>query len=148
MKKSAEVTPRRTPQKADSFYHFKVEGAVVPKQRPRRNRTGQFYTPQKTKKCEQWVKVSFMSVYAPVRDSEHEWEVDLEINYKGRKPDIDNCAKSILDGLNNTLWVDDKQVRKLSCTMNHVDEKPCVYVKVWKYNKKGEVRCLVKPKEQ
>jgi len=133
-KKSAGITPRKTPQKSDGFYHFAVQGKPQPKQRPRRNRAGKFYTPKETKKYEHWVKVSFMSVYAPVLDKEHEWEVEIEINTK-KNMDGDNVLKSILDGLTGVLWMNDskKQVRKAGFTFIDSDEKPCVYIKAWIY---------------
>lgn len=127
-----ETSPLRK-RKEENVLHWRIDGNVQPKERPRKGKYGNFYTPAKTKKYEQWVKMSFMSVYEPVRDADHEWEVDIEINYKGRRPDLDNCMKGILDGLNNVLWVDDKQVRSLKGTLNKVDDHPCVYVKAFHY---------------
>lgn len=38
-----------------------------------------------------------------------------------RQADIDNCVKSILDGLNGIAWEDDAQVRRLVVDMEDVN---------------------------
>jgi len=133
-KQSADIA--LTPRKSDNFVHFRVRGNPTPKARPRRGRGGQFYTPKKTKQYETWVKASFMSVYEPVLDAKHNWEVDIEVCYTKWCGDIDNIMKSLLDGLNGVLWMDDKQVRSAKIALVKVDDNPCVYIKCWMYNKK------------
>ena len=90
-KESADITPKRTtPQKSENFFYWAIQGNPTPKARPRRGKYGNFYTPAKTKKYEEFVKLTFMSNYAPVLDKTHEWELDIEIQYKGRRMDGDN----------------------------------------------------------
>lgn len=42
----------------------------------------------------------------------------------GGRPDIDNLVKTILDGMNNVFWVDDRQVRKLETTLEFSNAWP------------------------
>lgn len=44
-----------------------------------------------------------------------------------KKPDIDNIIKAILDGLNKTMFIDDKQIVELSVKKQY-GETPCVIV--------------------
>lgn len=46
-----------------------------------------------------------------------------------KKPDMDNLAKSICDGMNGVVWVDDSQVAALSGIKIYADT-PCVRVTV------------------
>ena len=46
-----------------------------------------------------------------------------------KKPDADNIAKAILDGLNGVAWADDTQVVELSVVKLYSGE-PCVVVEV------------------
>lgn len=105
--------------------NFTVQGKPQPKERPRKNKQGGFYTPQKTKDYESIVGWSARSVYKG-EPSKNEMFVLINIYFKLPKKtkhkegdwcmkntDVDNIAKSVLDGLNGIVWVDDKQVVKL-----------------------------------
>ena len=116
-------------------YKFEVIGKPTSKGRPRLGRYGT-YTDEKTVNYENLVKYSFLNKYGSVKPSEKEFkarivayfpvpksyskkkrEMLLPIDgtpcsgagYKGRI-DSDNIAKSILDALNNIVYVDDSQV--------------------------------------
>ena len=41
--------------------------------------------------------------------------------YNITMPDIDNCAKFILDAMNHILYDDDRQVCKLICNKHYID---------------------------
>ena len=116
--------------------NFTVDGAAVPKQRPRISGR-QAYTPKRTKDYEGWVLQAFRSSYSgfypafgkdtPVWVCIHiiqaipkSWSKKKraraeagEIFPLGRNGDIDNIAKSILDALNGFAYEDDCQVTKL-----------------------------------
>ena len=47
----------------------------------------------------------------------------------GCKPDIDNIAKAVADGSNGVIWVDDKQITRLTVTKVY-GERPEVRVRV------------------
>lgn len=99
-------------------YLFRVEGRPVPKARPRVAR-GHAYTPQRTKDYEEIVRMAYkhiggtklegavfmkiMAVYKAPKKS-------LLYHDRTKKPDLDNIAKSIMDGLNGIAYEDDAQV--------------------------------------
>lgn len=115
---------------------FVVDGAAVPKQRPRiSGRTA--YTPKKTRDYEERVREAFRSshygftpVYIkgiPVKacieivqaipkswsNTKHLKAERGEIVPTSRNGDVDNIAKSILDALNGYVYEDDCQVTTL-----------------------------------
>ena len=119
-------------------YEFEVIGKPVSKGRPRLGRYGT-YTPEKTVNYENLVKYAFLSKYGSVKPSTKEFKARIVAyfpvpqsyskkkremllpvegvpcsgaGYKGRV-DADNLAKSILDALNNIVYVDDSQVTSL-----------------------------------
>lgn len=100
------------------FYSFVVKGRPVPKARPRVAR-GHAYTPQRTKDYEEIVQIA----YKNAGGTKFEGAVVMRISavYKApkksmlyhnrtKKPDLDNIAKAIMDGLNGIAYEDDSQV--------------------------------------
>lgn len=95
------------------------------KQRPRMTRTGHAYTPKETKEYED----SIAEAYTGVLFAEGPLHVTLifdndktEITIRSMRNkskssklrgDIDNYAKSVLDGLNGVAYTDDKQIVSL-----------------------------------
>ncbi len=92
---------------------FTVPGRPVPKERPRFNtRTGHAYTPRRTQDYE--AKVGWQARIARVMLTEKDVRVTIRLYARGkRRPDADNCAKSILDSLQGIAYVNDRQVRHL-----------------------------------
>lgn len=114
---------------------FKVIGKIVGKQRPRATTFGghaRIYTPKDTMNYESLVKFSFLEQYPNFIPYDRETAIKVHITcfkpipkaYSKKKrqqaldreirpmvkPDLDNIAKSILDGLNQVAFVDDKNV--------------------------------------
>ena len=114
---------------------FKVIGKIVGKQRPRASTFGghaRIYTPKETMNYENLVKFSFLEKYPNFIPYDNESALKVHITafkpipkaYSKKKrqlaldgiirprvkPDLDNIAKSILDGLNQVAFVDDKCV--------------------------------------
>ena len=100
---------------------FTVEGKPQPKQRPRMGKNG-VYTPKETKAYQSLVGWIARSVFKG-EPSEKPFKVMLDIYFKlpqrtkhlegsycMKNIDIDNVAKSVLDGINGIVWADDKQV--------------------------------------
>lgn len=116
------------------WIEFTVDGAVVPKGRPRVttiNGHTHAYTPSKTKEYEQKVKDAYkgnktffdgeyltvmIHAYYPMPKSASEKQKDLmrigEIR-PTKRPDLDNVAKTICDALNGVAYKDDSQIVRL-----------------------------------
>lgn len=131
---------------------FTVDGAAVPKQRPRISGR-RAYTPKRTKEYEERVLKEFCSSYrgfypAFGKDTPVSVEIRIvqavpkswskkkraqaeqgEIVPLGRNGDIDNVAKSILDALNGFAYEDDCQVTTLMITKQY-GVRPCAEVRL------------------
>lgn len=105
---------------------FEIAGKPFAKQRPLATRQGRVYTPKETVSYEAKVaevglrhfdtplegpvKVTIIAVFEPAKSwskkktAAHLWQPHIQ------RPDIDNCQKAILDGLNRVAFADDGQV--------------------------------------
>lgn len=120
---------------------FTVPGTPVAKQRPRfasRGKYVQAYTPDKTASYENLVKISYTGqklhgaimatiyLYFPIPKSTSKKKIEemkiLKIKHT-KKPDADNCVKSILDALNNIAFDDDGQVAVIH-VWKHYSDRP------------------------
>lgn len=131
---------------------FNVPGEPVGKARPRVTLSGgraHAYTPAKTAQYEQLVAVYAHAAMKNAPLLEHPVRVHLGIYCKvpgtwskkkrtdalsgrerpAKKPDIDNVAKGIFDGMNGIVWVDDSQIVELVCAKYYALE-PYVSVSV------------------
>ena len=88
---------------------FFVPGHPVGKERPRLGKGGNVYTPSKTK---DWEHMVGLIANEHFRDSIFEDEVGVALFFflKGKRGDIDNLAKSVLDGLQGIAYKNDSQV--------------------------------------
>ena len=126
---------------------FYVEGKIVPKQSFRYSYRGG-YISNKVKQYADKVKNSFESEYPNWRvDNKNAFKMEIDIfvkipqgknkTFKMRclageirplkRPDIDNCAKNILDALNGILYADDKQIVELTIRKHYAESD---YVKI------------------
>ena len=131
---------------------YTVYGEPVGKGRPRFARRGAFthaYTPEKTKTYEDEIRMMaraamgssepldtpvtvaiYIRVGIPASFSKQKRKDALEgILKPTKKPDIDNIAKCFLDGMNDIVYFDDKQVVNLHITKVYA-ETPAVEVMV------------------
>jgi len=117
------------------MFRFELRLAPVAKGRPRFNRkTGTTYTPARTDNFEKEIKkeiertlgygedypvfilsetlaVDLDFVFKRPKDmEEHPAKHGKNILWRGIGEDIDNLVKAVFDGLNGTLWEDDKQI--------------------------------------
>lgn len=98
-----------------------IDGEPVAKARPRFTRTGQVYTPEKSRRYERLVHDTFKgkpfqgAIYVKIEAYLKKPKINKS-PFPTKKPDIDNIVKSILDGLNGKAWEDDKQVVKLTAS--------------------------------
>ena len=135
------------------IYELEVDGKIIGKERPRVNMyTGNVYTPGNTKEYERYLQCLFVIKYPKYVPIETKAKVTIiayfeipkstskkntELMLSGeivptKKPDIDNIAKVILDGLNKLAFKDDNLVSKIEVEKRYA-EKPKVYIKVEEY---------------
>jgi Holliday junction resolvase RusA-like endonuclease len=122
---------RRTEEKGQMI-SFTIEGAPVPKGRPRFTRTGHTFTPTKTRQYEALVtarareamvgkrkiekpnavRVDILAVFpVPASWSKKRRLAALQgVDHHVSKPDLDNVQKAILDSMNGIVFEDDSQV--------------------------------------
>lgn len=132
---------------------FKIPGAVKGKQRPRVTMQGGFaraYTPKETANYENLVKVLYMQAAKGKAWMDKEplkmiivalHEIPKSTSKKQaalmradvirptKKPDADNIAKIICDGLNGVAYHDDTQIVELN-VFKHYSDTPCVMVTI------------------
>ena len=119
---------------------FTIKGEPRGKGRPRFTKTGRVYTPTETAQYESLVGLSYRNsargykFTSPVRVTIKAFHKPpkkskkvVEDMLNGRilptkKPDVDNIAKIILDGLNKVAWDDDTQVIEMMVTKRYSDE--------------------------
>lgn len=110
---------------------FAIPGKPFAKQRPRSTRQGRVYTPQQTVAFEATVqaialqyfpapidgpiKVTIEAVFEPPRSWSKKKTAQHLGGYHTQRPDLDNCQKAILDGLNRVAFADDSQVAEIVC---------------------------------
>ncbi len=135
---------------------FTVPGTPVAKQRPKFSRQGPFvrsYTPDKTVSYENLVKLAWMQraeepfsepirklegaikaelrLFFPIPKSESKKRKEQMLNGKIRptkKPDADNCIKSVLDALNKIAFDDDGQVVEILAYKFYSDNPKAVVI--------------------
>jgi len=95
------------------------------KQRPRMTRTGRAYTPKETKEYESNIANAYSGVlfaegplHVTLIFDNDKTEITIRSMQNKNNPsklrgDIDNYAKSVLDGLNGVAYTDDKQIVSL-----------------------------------
>jgi Holliday junction resolvase RusA-like endonuclease len=120
---------------------FKVYGEPVAKGRPRFTRQGRTYTPKKTSNYETEVAVMAKTAMASTEPLETPISVYVYVTFtvpqsysKKRKeaclngfekhtkrPDLDNCVKSVTDGMNGIVYKDDSQITSIHATKVYGD---------------------------
>ena len=99
---------------------FTIAGPPVPKARARVTRFGGTYTPAKTRAYETHVGTCAMAARLATRGwvrTAH-YRVALDVYREHRRGDLDNYAKSVIDGCNSILWDDDRQIRDLRVVLH------------------------------
>lgn len=127
---------------------FTINGECVPKARPRFSKFGHVYTTPKTRAYENIVKSTAIDNRVPCITTALRVELIIyksipksfskkkrELANEGKiypvvKPDIDNYVKSVLDGLNGVLFMDDKQIVDFRAIKKYSDN-PRVEVTAW-----------------
>lgn len=113
---------------------FTIPGKPEPKGRPRRGKGGHFYTPQSTSDYEARVRSIARAIIPPdsgwptLDHVEVVFDIYCESDAGG---DIDNIEKAIMDGLNKTLYHDDKQVKSKVTRLRIDRDNPRVEVCIY-----------------
>ncbi len=95
---------------------FTVPGRPVPKERPRRGRGGQFYTPARTRSYEE--KVGWTARAASVRVLSGPVSLAARFYFSRCPPgDLDNYLKAVADGLKGIAYRDDRQVVRITAEL-------------------------------
>lgn len=127
---------------------FTINGECVPKARPRFSKFGHVYTTPKTRAYENIVKSTAIDNRVPCVTTALRVEIVIYKSIpksfskakrkqaeEGKifpvvKPDIDNYVKSVLDGLNGVLFMDDKQIVDFRAIKKY-SSNPRVEVTAW-----------------
>ena len=92
-----------------------IPGKPQPKQRARKGWNGRWYTPEKTRNFERLVSNVAIVAIPSAWKKDETYRVTLTFFMPDKRwRDIDNCAKSVLDGLNGLAWYDDSQIAELT----------------------------------
>ncbi len=116
--------------------YFVVDGPAVGKGRPRVSTIGgrpRMYTPAKTVAWERRISLAAAGAMGTSKPSDYMWSVRIVViaaipsswpkwrqelaRRNGEapgKPDLDNVAKAVLDACNGIVYIDDKQVCRLT----------------------------------
>jgi Holliday junction resolvase RusA-like endonuclease len=99
-----------------------------------RGKKSVMYTPSKTVEYEQYV-AEVASRYC-IEPFNCKVTVNATFFFKpGPAPDIDNCLKALLDGMNKIAYTDDSLVRRVSCERKDVatddEERTELIIKRW-----------------
>lgn len=119
-------------------HKFVVQGAPVPKGRPRVNtKTGQAFTPKRTKDFEALVQqhAALSNLPPPLKGpvTVHLLFVTKIAENGNSRADIDNMAKAIMDAINGICYADDRQVRRLICEVVPIKRAPRTEIVVEEY---------------
>lgn len=157
--KKASKCPNNMPEyeifpmeKDSDILHIKVNTRPIPKGRPRIaiddkmmmsalsmgmkgihlfKKSVSLKTPKDTKDYESWIA---HAGYMAIKNKEsYNGYFTIHIDLYGLRQfsDIDNCMKSIMDGLNGIAYKDDKLVKQASITFH--DGEPAVIIRVSKF---------------
>lgn len=102
------------------IYSFTVDGNPIPKGRPRFG-SGHTFTPKKTKDAEQAIYIAALQARIRPLSANISMSITFYLSPKSHAADIDNLAKTVLDGLNGTAYKDDKQVVRLHLSKQYID---------------------------
>jgi len=116
----------------DKLLRFRIDGRAVPKGRPRMTKTGGVYTPKTTVDYEKIVAAAWNDNYGMLALN-GKLRVTINVHTdRHAKQDVDNLAKSILDGMQRAgAFSDgDHQVYSLGVVKHAAETDLCVWVSV------------------
>lgn len=109
-----------------------IPGKPFAKQRPRATRQGRVYTPKETVSFERTVatiaaqqiktpitgpvRLTIRATFAPPASWSKKKTAGTIHRPHTQRPDLDNIAKALKDGLNRIAWADDSQVAEMTAS--------------------------------
>lgn len=114
-------------------YKLIIEGEPKGKERPRKGKYGNIYTPRTTQEYEKHIRNSYEgpkfedAVYIKIQAYYLKAKSSKGL-FPLKKPDIDNVAKIILDSLNGVAYADDTQIVRLTVIKEWTTDYPRVEV--------------------
>jgi Holliday junction resolvase RusA-like endonuclease len=102
-----------------------IDGEPVPKSRPRFNRkTGHAYTPEATRAAENAIGWRIRQAYPGLEaDGDSAWSVCADF-YCGKRSDLDNLLKGLLDGAQGVVFQNDDQVAHIEARRYRFPSRP------------------------
>jgi Holliday junction resolvase RusA-like endonuclease len=116
----------------DNLLRFRIDGRAVPKGRPRMTKMGGVYTPKTTVDYEKIVAAAWNDAYGMLALNGR-LRVTINVHTdRHAKQDVDNLAKSILDGMQRAgaFSEGDEQVYSLGVVKHAATDNLCVWVSV------------------
>jgi Holliday junction resolvase RusA-like endonuclease len=114
---------------------IKIDGRAVAKERPRLTKYGGVFTPAKTVEYENKVAAAWNSQIGMLTLTGDLRVVIHVYTDRAGKQDVDNLAKSILDGLQKGgAFANDVQVKTLCITKHASDAELCTMVTIAHYD--------------
>jgi len=116
----------------DNLLRFRIDGRAVPKGRPRMTKMGGVYTPKTTVDYEKIVAAAWNDAYGMLALNGR-LRVTINVHTdRHAKQDVDNLAKSILDGMQRAgaFSEGDEQVYSLGIVKHAATDNLCVWVSV------------------
>ena len=120
-------------------FAIKIPGVAQRYERQQVNKaTGTLYTPKTYKAAKEAFRLALLTGrVVPMSPWGHECSVQIVINEKlpsrGKRKDIDNYAKLVLDAMNDLIYVDDVQVVQLMVAINREADEASTELTVWSF---------------
>lgn len=109
---------------------FTIPGEPVPQARPRLTKRGIAYTPEKSRRYKEYIRLiasaemagktplagplclSVRVYRSALKSGGRKWQAEAKTGLRRpvTKPDLDNYVKAVQDGLNGIVWHDDSQI--------------------------------------
>lgn len=119
----------------NKYIHLDIPTLAVAKARPRLGKGGHVFTPAKTKSFEaelRWHWKKSGNEMIPQVPTQLAISIFLPKPKKPKceepivRPDLDNFAKAVMDGLNGFAWKDDSQITTLFVSKQYTEKSPSI----------------------